>query len=190
MSLVLLGILNSQSSGAGGAAAYDLLETQVLASPASSVTFTGLDTLASGYQHLQIRGVSRSAYASANTDPVILRMNGVSSSVYAIHNLQGQGGFVSSNASTSQSEIRIEDFHPTSNGQANMFSAFVMDILDFSNASKNTTARMLRGSVANETRVHLTSGLYAQTTQVTSLSFDTTRDNFAVGTRFSIYGVK
>ena len=193
MSLVLLGILNSQAEGAGGAGAYDLLETQVLGSSAASVTFTGLDTLAAGYQHLQIRGtVRKDAGTGEFGDSIQLVFNSDTGLNYAYHDLNGNGSAVASFAVASDDSIVIRDITPRSGSTANIFGAFVTDILDFSSSTKNTTTRTLGGSTlpSGETDINLASGLYNNTSAITSIAISPTSPGFITGSRFSLYGVK
>ena len=189
MSLILLGILNSQVSGAA-AGAYDLLETQVLSSSASSVTFTGLGSC-SDYKHLQIRAVSRDD-RSADVTGTFLRFNGVSTASYAEHKLQGYGSGVSSNAGTNQTEIDTVS-EPAANQAANIFGTRIIDILDFSSTNKNTTVRVLSGMVGASpyNYITLSSGVYLSTDAITSILLSPFASaNFIAGSRFSLYGIK
>ena len=185
MSLVLLGILNSQVDGAGGGAAYDLLETQVLTSSASSVTFTGLGSY-SNYKHLQIRAVTRFA---GGADNLWLRANGVTSSSYSWHYLRGNGSAVASVGFSSQTKIRIGE-SLADYTTANAFAASVCDVLDFSSTTKNTTFRTLFGlASADPLRVGIDSGAFLSTAAITSLEIYGD-SNLEANTRISIYGVK
>jgi hypothetical protein len=188
MSFILLGILNSQAA-AGGAGAYDLLETQVLASSAASVTFTGLGAY-SDYQHLQIRLVGATdAYSGFG-----LRFNGDTGANYASHRLYGNGGSVGSSASTSSTRIiAVNGLPDETRDTSNIFGAAVIDILDFSNSSKNTTTRNLAGNgvYTDYQLIGLFSGLWNNTNAVTSINlFDPSAGNFVTGSRFSLYGIK
>jgi hypothetical protein len=188
MSFILLGILNSQVD-AGGAGAYDLLETQVLTSSASSVTFTGLGAY-SDYKHLQLRAVVRSDRASSVAD-FLVNLNADTGANYAFHTLGGNGTSVFSSAATSQSLMET-GFATGSTFTANAFGVIVMDILDFSSTTKNTTLRSLTGLAGTENnQIRLVSGLYNSTSAVTSLEFTSQAStNFITGSRFSLYGVK
>jgi hypothetical protein len=57
-----LGILSAAGAGGGGplASDYELISTQILTSPQSSITFSSLGTYSSTYKHLQVRAVARS----------------------------------------------------------------------------------------------------------------------------------
>ena len=190
MSFVLLGILNSQAAGAGGLAAYDLLETQTLASSASSVTFTGLDSY-TDYKHLQIRYTLRGVDNSANLDLIKWTFNSTSGgSAYAYHRLRGYNSTVSSSASSSESYIYSGVF-PDDGQPAGMFGAGVADILDFSSTSKNTTLRSFEGGISPSfTSVYFSSGLYNSTDAITSITMTSTYSGWVANSRISLYGVK
>ena len=187
MSLVLLGILNSQAAGVS-AGAYDLLETQVLASSAASVTFTGLGSY-TDYKHLQIRAVVRSVRTSVSNDQMLIRLNNDSTTSYAYHQLEGTGSTVSSFAGTSDDEIR-SGMSAVDSESSGIFGATVIDILDFADTSKNTTIRGLTGVVGSYKSVRLQSGLFAKTGAVTEIDIDQFGTEFVAGSRFSLYGIK
>ena len=188
MSLILLGILNSQAAAAGGAGAYDLLETQTLGTAAASVTFTGLDSY-TDYKHLQIRYVVRGAELVSVRDNLI-NLNGDTGSNYSDHTLRVNLPNVVSQGGTNQSNYFAGAVVGNDAG-AGIFSPGVVDILDFASSSKNTTLRTLGGSFPSgiET-VYLTSGLYFSTNAITSIEMSLDSGDYLTGSRFSLYGVK
>jgi len=188
MSFILLGILNSQAAAAGGAGAYDLLETTVLTSSASSVSFTGLDSY-TDYKHLQIRAVACLDQSIDNLTDLLVQFNSNTGSNYARHRLEGDGSSVTSSAATSGTYIDITD-SVARNPATDIFGGAVIDILDFSSSNKNTTLRSLSGgNTSGENSVLLTSGLYNSTDAITQVDFSSFA-NFATGSRFSLYGIK
>lgn len=188
MSFTLLGILNAQAAGAGGAGAYDLLETTVLTTSASSVSFTGLDAY-TDYKHLQLRATDRASGALVSRN-IALTFNSDSTASYADHELFGDGSTVSSTASTSQSRIIFGTL--AASNSSNVFSSMVMDLLDFSSSNKNTTVRALRATTftAASPRITLLSGLFFKPAALTSVNFEVLGDDFVTGSRFSLYGLK
>lgn len=193
MSLVLLGILNAQAAGAGGQAAYDLLDTQEISGTASSLTFSNLNTLAADYKHLKIRATVQSNRFSGD-DPLSLTFNSDTSTSYSSHWLLGAGSSVASQGQNSRSYLYITSF-ATNYGSSTAYSAFEMDILDFQNTSKNTTVRYLQGfySPATSNRnVVYGSGGYYQTSAITSMNFAFSLSGSSIngGSRFSLYGVR
>ena len=183
-----LGILAVAGAGAaGGTSSFDLLETTLISSNTASVTFSNLNNY-SDYKHLQLRITARSS-RSANVSMAQIKFNS-SSTNYAHHGLEGTAGTVSSQASTSTTAIwRLQQTAATNT--ANAFGAIVIDILDFSNTSKNTTIRALSGQAATESIINLVSGLWYQTNAVTSIEIaDFFAANFVSGSRFSLYGIR
>lgn len=203
MSLVLLGILNSQAAAAaGGGAAYDLLETTTLASNANSVTFTGLGSY-SDYKHLQLRMVGGiyHSYSGTYYKDYYLTLNGDTGSNYAWSRL-GRFSSMSSFSSTlestavgSQSNVTM-NLLPTQNEDYDYFAGSVIDILDFSSTNKNTTIRALGGYAASLWGgIYMRGGAWFNTNAVTSITLTPTAEppntvQFRAESRFSLYGVK
>ena len=189
MSFMLLGILNSQAAGGGGAA-FDLLETVTLSSSAATVSFTGLDSY-SGYKHLQIRGVFRTD-RGGSADQLWLNVNNDYGANYAWHRLGGSGSNAVS-ASASNTNYMTNYYIAADGAVAGNFGAFVFDFLDHNSTNKNTTIRSFGGFVdPGNQYVTLNSGLHLNTSALTSVSFDSgnTSSNMVAGTRISLFGVK
>ena len=178
-----LGILAVAGAGAGDTGAFDLLETTILSSTATSVTFSNLGNY-SAYKHLQLRMVVANATTS---DTPLLTFNGVAGTSYAFHQLRTDGtgpfsvGF--------SSRARIEYLQNIDNS-TNRFYPSIIDILDFSNTSKNKTARFFSyDSSGSNGILYFGSGLFNSTNAITSITI-TMGSNFAVNSRFSLYGMK
>lgn len=187
MGFTLLGILNAQASGAVGAGgSFDLLETTILTTSTASIKFTGLGDY-SGYKHLQIRATTRTTRAATN-DVVLLTFNGDTGANYAYHELRGNGSSVTSGAGASQNNLRLS-ISQTSDNAANTFSPVVADILDFNSSTKNTTVRSLSGMTETNNFIDFRSGLYNDTSAITSFTLDNFGTGFEIGTRVSIYGM-
>ena len=171
------------SAGGGAAGSFDLLETQVLSSSAASVTFSGLSAYAADYQHLQIRVALSSGPARYG-----LRFNGASSvGNYAFHYLFGSGSSVLSGGSSGGTTFTSAI---TCGIGTTLASSSVIDILDPFETTKNTTIRSLSGV---STQLALWSGVWLNTNSTTSIEILGTENptlNFAVGSRFSLYGIK
>jgi len=185
----ILGILASQISGHlfAPSGAYDSIATTTVgAGGVASVTFSSIP---STYTHLQIRGIARST-AAAGPRAVYLRFNSDTGNNYASHRLEGDGSSASAGAFTSETYIRIYD-NPAANQTASVFSSVVLDILDYANTSKNKTARFLNGFDANGSGyIGFQSGLWINTTAVTSITFTLEAGDFAQYSQFALYGVK
>jgi hypothetical protein len=181
MGLIPLGILSSAGSQLSGT--YELIESKILDTATTSVTFTGLGAYSSIYKHLQIRMTMRTATSTG--DFLIVKPNG--SNLTHRHFLSGNGSTAISGASGS-----VFDFGsiPNSNSTANAYSATILDYLDAFSTTKNKTIRLFVGNQIAPV-VSLASGLQVSTTATTSIElglFNST--TFATGSRFSIYGIR
>lgn len=187
--LIPFGVFSAAGAGGGGAAgSYELISTTVLGSAQASVTFTNAGAW-TDYKHLQIRFVGRSTRALTVVGSPGIYFNGTGSGQYSSHVLKGTGSTVAAAAYTSQ-DFMFSYYSPAANASANLFSAYVVDVLDFASTSKNTTIRSF-GGFASGGEIALLSGAWNNTSAVTSITIDH-RDagTWATGSRFSIYGLK
>jgi hypothetical protein len=178
--LIPFGIL----SAAGIGSDYELIESQILGSTASSITFSGLATYASVYKHLQIRALARTNFASNELWSKI-SINGSEANRY--HRLGGNGSTVAS----TEFAVGYVALFPAANGTTNSFGGAVIDILDPYSTTKNKTIRSIHGFTGVTNWVFLSSALRIDTASTTSitLSADST-GSFISGSRFSLYGIK
>ena len=180
--LIPFGILSAAGAGGdgGGVPAFDLIESVILASSAASVTFSGLDAYAADYKHLQIRYAAKSTDASRS---MFMQLNSATTP-YRVHTLSANGSSVTSETTTDTSmEFPVAIKASTVTGFA---GAGVFDILDYSNASKNTTVRAFTGAES----ITLASGALFSTAAITSITLKKGSGSFSNISRFSIYGVK
>lgn len=164
---------------------YELIESAILTSDESSVTFSSIPQ---DFKHLQIRAVVRgdAAFVGGNSQ---VRFNGDSGSNYSYHTLtsNGSAGTVFSTAATSESSIRLLD-SAEANETANAFRVSVADFIDYASTSKNTTVKSLEGGGNNS---RLRSGLWMNTAAVTQITIGRPfGGNFVTGSRFSLYGIR
>ena len=178
-----MGLLGASAPVAAGS--YELIESSILTSDTSSVTFSSIPQ---DYKHLQIRMLVRDTNTFTNElRNITLLLNGSSSG--NSHRLTGNGSTV---ASASLGPLQI--FNGTLNDDApsGVFVATVLDILDYTNTSKNTTTRSLGGTEAGATlarAITLGSGLLLSTNAITSITINSLV-NHKTGSRFSLYGIK
>jgi hypothetical protein len=142
------------------------------------------------YKHLQIRVLVRGE--TTLTRPA-LRINSDSGANYVVHGLYGTGSAVGAYADLSYTYIDTTVVTQSSD-TSNTFGVVVVDILDYTNTSKNKTVRCLGGYDANGSGyVSLHSGLWRSTDAVSSLSFvpgSISSGDFNQYSRFSLYGIK
>lgn len=162
-----------------------LIDSRVLDTAVSFVTFDNLAQYAGVYKHLQIVACARSTRADVDS-AIGVQFNGVTSG-YFWHELQGNGSTVSSSGSTSQTSMRM-GFTTGNSSASNAHGAMVLDVLDPYSTTKNKTFRALTGGT-DLNRIRLTSGSLALTNSLTEIKLLDLFANFAVGSRFSLYGV-
>jgi hypothetical protein len=166
--------------------AYDSLATVTLSATTASVTFAGIP---SGYKHLQIRVLSRSS-AAVNADNINLTYNGSTSSYYAYHQLYGTGSAAFSNTSNDTAKNQT-GYYPGANIASSIFGVTIMDILDYSNTSKNKVVRTLTGYDSNgDGLILLRSGLWMETSAISSITLTGSAGSFVTNSQFALYGVK
>jgi hypothetical protein len=161
--------------------AYEWLETVIVpATPQASVEFTNLGTnYSSTYQHLQIR---MATFSSVDTW-FRVQLNGATTNYYS-HRLVGESGAVTSAASASSS-TGMQLIGLT--GSSSVPGSSIIDILDPFETSKNTTIRCL---TRGPNTIALTSGLWNDTSSLTSIKLNNDGGNFNQYTRVSLYGMR
>jgi hypothetical protein len=183
-----LGIFATAGAGGAAAGAFEQISTTILSSDTTSVTFSSLP---STYKHLQIRYAVRGSRA-ANDDFIALQFNGDTGSNYWYHYLEGTGSSVNASSIVSaENRIRLGNV-PAASAATSSFSGGVIDILDYAATTKNKTIRTLNGHHATPVapRIALRSGLWLNTSAVSSITFLALNGGWVTGSRFSIYGIK
>lgn len=185
------GVLKYDSMLAGNAA-YDPAATwliQRVAGTGSSTTIT-FSSIPSTYQHLQLRIMSRTT-DNATTDSFSIRLNGDSGSNYAHHSLRGTGSSAVAYGSASQTQIN-EGINFGATTAANIMAVSIVDIHDYKSTTKNKTVRMFSGRDDNGTlgTLRLSSGLWMNTSVVTSITITSATGNFTTSSTFALYGFK
>ena len=181
--MLLLGVLQAQAAGAPvGAGSFDLLETQVLASSAASVTFSSLSSYAADYQHLQIRYVAQ----GSSTANLVTQVNGDTASNYSWHIIEANGSSVSSAAAAPTNSM----FNAVTTATTNGFGAGIIDFLDAFNTNKYLTIRTLSGVTGSPNYLHLASGSWRNTASLTSIELKRVSGSLTTFSRFSLYGIR
>ena len=175
----------------GGVAAstnsYESIATTVVGSGgSSSITFSSIP---STFTHLQVRSISRDGTGSGTFDNGgNLTFNGDTGSNYAWHALYGQGSTASATATINTNRVLF--ITADSGSTANVFTAGVLDILDYTNTNKYTTTRQLMGEDLNGSGgLYFISGLWRNTAAITSITITST-NTYAQYSSFALYGIK
>ena len=184
--LIPLGYLSA--SGGSGGAVFELISTQVLASTATTVTFSSIPTI---YKHLQIRMTARGAGANTQDNYRIV-LNGDTTATYAYHTMFATGTATNASAQASTANA-YGPYMPGNSATANFFGASIIDILDFANTNKTKTIRHFGGNSAGAgaSEVDFYSNHWNSTAAITSIQFNlSSGSSYAINSRFSLYGVK
>ena len=168
---------------------YESIATVTVGSTSvSDVTFSSIP---STYKHLQIRYLAKSARSGNTLDELNLRFNGDTGTNYVEHMIMGDGGSAQSNGLTSQNNIELGEGWLGTTTAGSQFGVGVLDILDYTNTFKNTTIRVLGGLDMNGSgRVGLGSGLWLNTSAVTSITLYAQNGNIVQYSQFALYGIK
>lgn len=188
--LRLIGI-NAGSGALIAGAAFESIASATGTGSSGTITFSSIP---SNYQHLQIRvfGVSTNTSQDTSTG-IYVTFNGDSGTNYTRHALEGDGAGLYLTGSTGNSYIYVRS-HALSTG-GNIGGASVIDIHDYANTSKYTTLRAFGGADLNTTTnlrafVGLFSGLWLNTSAVSSITIQSGGGNFATSSQFALYGIK
>jgi hypothetical protein len=166
------------------------LATVSLTSTASSIVFSGIPQ---NYTHLQVRGFLRSDKSADTNADLYLWLNGdLSSNNYTRHYLRSNGASASAlGYGTGNNPVAGEATGASST--AGVFGCTVIDILDYTNTSKNKIVSTFHGQDQNGSQgnVWLTSSAWLSTSAVTSLTFTLQAStNFVQYSQFALYGIK
>jgi hypothetical protein len=180
----LIGIIASSGGANGGGTSYESIATVTVGSGgAANVEFTSIP---STYQHLQIRGITRAATAGT----MWARFNGITTSSYSWHYLEGDGANPNTGNGVSDTRMFMGRINIASD-LANAFSASVLDILDYGNTNKTKVIRSLDGNSLNGSgNVGLYSGMYNSTNAINSITLAPQSGNWNEYTSFALYGIK
>ena len=153
---------------------YDLLDSTTLASSASSVTFSSLDTVAAGYRDL-ILVIDKLGTSTIGTE---IRFNSDSGSNYPY--VFAQEGPSTGNGT--ETSVR-----PGGNANATVRKQVVSQIMDFSATDKHKPV-LTRSNVGGST-VIMHAARWANTAAITSITITPIINQFAATSTFHLYGI-
>lgn len=169
---------------------FESIASYTLASNTLSVAFSNIP---SGYSALQLRILSRSTRtAMANLN---IQVNSNTSSVYARHELSGNGTSITSTGSTAGGVTSANIARSTGTDSASdIFAVSIIDIHNYASTTQNKIMRSFFGIDSNNSPagvIGLRSVLYIGTDAITSLTLTSaSTTNFVPGSVFSLYGIK
>lgn len=180
--------------GTTATSAFDSLSTVLLSSSASSINFSNIPQT---YTHLQLRVTTRNDRADNGAQSTTIAFNGdITHTNYRSHILY----YAASAANPASEANQLSGYYAAigytsaANMTANVFGIQVIDILDYSNTSKNTTVRTLFGLDSNSATAGyagFASSLWMNTAAVSYISMTTLPSaNFVTNTSVALYGIK
>jgi hypothetical protein len=188
---------NASITGAGGKSSklWDQVTTpgtyeSIVSASITSNDFVDFLNIPQNYSHLQLRFTIRDSAAYAERS-WFMEFNGNSpTGSNSNHALYGNGSTGTATNATNQG--RFASLIPViaSSGAANVFTAGVADILDYSSSAKNKTVRSMIGYDANGSGVvGLESYLYNSTNPITWIRFYT-NVYLVQYSQVSLYGIR
>jgi hypothetical protein len=172
------------TSGAAPAAStsFESIATVNVTTTQAFVEFTGIT---GSYSHLQLRILQRSTTPN-NTN---MTFNSDTGSNYNWHELYSDSSTAASASSAGSVTFMKASYLETIT--AGYVGASVIDILDYSNTSKNKTMRALTGSNAGSTGyVLLRSGLWRNTAAITTIRLTPASGSWDNNASIALYGIK
>lgn len=180
-----LGIVASSMRGSTNS--YESIATANGTGISGVITFSSIP---STYKHLQLRAIVRNTSVGTGEQSILVIANGDTGANYATHRLTGNGSAAGAQSYTSGTDI-VPYFNPSSLNTAGIYGAYVWDILDYANTSKNKTFRLLGGVDFNGSgTVGLISGAWFNTAAINSLRFTSGGGSWTTDTQFALYGIK
>jgi hypothetical protein len=170
-------------------ATYTLINSNVLASSAASITFSSIPAT---YTDLVLR-VSGRTDRAAPFDSLVLTINGTGGTAYSRTALRGNGSSaVSFNASSGASFLTDLMGITASTATSNTFGSFEIYIPSYTVSQNKPFSFAGAGEDNNSTPVYsgATAGLWSNTAAITQLSFAPNSGTvFVSGSSFYLYGI-
>lgn len=167
---------------------YESIATGTVSAGNTSSVIT-FSSIPSTYTHLQLRMFARAT--ASNT--MFVRFNNDSGSTnYDNHRMNGNGTSVASDARINYSALFVSSRGYGIPSTANIGSAIVMDILDYTNTNKYKVTRTLSGQELNNSNsdIEFTSGSWKNTNAINRIDVSIDTSTLAQYTHIALYGIK
>lgn len=163
-----------------------LIASQTLSVAASSVTFSNIPTT---YTDLWLKSATRSNN-SAEYDDVLIRVNGLSTSIYSYRNMLSNGSTGTAGENYSQTELNIFAFANGGTSTANVFAASDMYIGNYATTLANKAGYVLNGQESSGTtkRLNTTSFSIYTASPITQILLAPNQGQFVANSQFYLYG--
>ena len=174
-----------------GRSPIDLIERIELTAD-GDIDFT---SISASYAHLRLVISVRSAFTSGD-DELRIRFNGSSAANYNYRGIIIDAGNNSEPSGNNENEFKVIHIDGNETGHPSVFSAFIMDITEYTKTDRFTTIRMTgtgnRLNAGNPSVISL-SGYWAQTAAVNRITLsaaDATDNHLLTGSSATLYGLR
>jgi len=153
---------------------------------AANIEFTSIP---STFKHLQIRGIGN---VPAGATSLTVQFNSDTTNAnYFYHELYGSGSGAAVSLAKSGGQPLYLQYWGGLPSTSNIYGAGVIDILDYTDTNKYKTVRSLGGYDANGSGyIMFDSGLWMDTSAITSIKLAPSPNSFAQYSSFALYGIK
>ena len=160
---------------------YEPIATTTLGSAAASVTFS---TISGSYTDLVLVANLNGSGGNGNAN-IAVTVNSDTGSNYSGTRLTGDGSSASSNRNSSQTAMFIVNTGASLNAQ---WGTFICHFMNYSNTTTYKTAINRFGTAGGETTANV--NLWQSTSAINTIKVETTTNNYASGSMFTLYGIK
>jgi hypothetical protein len=157
---------------------YESIATTTLASTNSTITFSSIP---STYTDLVLIGAP---IVSASLDYKWYVNGDNTSGLYSQTRLLGNGSSATSARTTAANFLYLDATAPASGSVQN----FVMNFMNYANATTYKTVLVRYNDAGTETAARV--NLWRNTNAITSITISTDTSTFAIGSQFTLYGIK
>ena len=161
-------------------ATYEKIATNTLGSAAASVTFS---TISSAYTDLVLIYVIKSTAAQAYP---YIRLNSDTGTNYSFTRISGTGTTASSGRGSNTAVCYMQGF--TGATATNFNCNSLLQIMNYSNTTTYKTMLLRTGNAELATDAGV--GLWRNTAAVTAVTVVADANSFAIGSTFTLYGIK
>jgi len=165
-------------------ATYVPIATTTLGSNATNIV---LSSIPSTYTDLVLITNLQSNRGNYSADPIIVNLNGDSSSSYSSTRMRGDGSSAGTDRNTSNTRWSFDEAS-TDPSSTSYFTIIKFDFLNYSNTSTYKTV-LVRG-IGAVTSTHATVGLWRNTSAINSITLaPQIGTNFRTGSSVALYGI-
>lgn len=185
---------NNLWDGLSAVGSMDHISSTVLTSTANDVTFSSIPQT---YSHLQLRIFAKTGRTGANYSNGWMQFNGDTTTAYTYHTMEGDARpYISVGGEATVSGIYFARCPGIGSQSTSIFGYSVIDIFDYTNTNKNKTTKTLHGYENNLGSgslggiPSLNSGVWRNTSAISSIRIYTTDTPWQINSHFALYGVK